>query len=71
MMDTFVTFTKDVQLISSKKYVLIENISEVLLNIFEAQPENGVMYILVKLINSELAGDYVILANEYGLKIEY
>ncbi len=71
MMDTFATFTKDVQLISSKKYVLIENISEVLLNIFEAQPENGVMYILVKLINSELAGDYVILANEYGLKIEY
>ncbi len=53
MMDTFATFTKDVQLISSKKYVLIENISEVLLNIFEAQPENGVMYILVKLINSE------------------
>ncbi|MEQ5431374.1 hypothetical protein ABN276_04685 [Providencia huaxiensis] len=71
MMDTFATFTKDVQLISSKKYVLIENISEVLLNIFEAQPENGVMYILVKLINSELAGDYVILAKEYGLKIEY
>ena len=53
-----------------RKHFLIEAISEVLPNIFEIQPQSGGMHILVKLVNGKSAGNYVNLANEYGLKIE-
>nr|ELR5072641.1 PLP-dependent aminotransferase family protein [Providencia stuartii] len=53
-----------------RKYFLIEAISEVLPNIFEIQPQSGGIHILVKLVNGKSTGDYVKLANEYGLKIE-